>query len=311
MFKSYYSFHRFRYWHKNLVEDPRFSLIDSELIPKTAVFISPNIDVYIDTSDGVNDDLKIQEYCGRIYTCAQLSAGKKFLFFKCAHSSQWSKDIEDYASKHNGTVIPFFKWSFNDYFYSKLIPNLQKYRIDSEKLYDVGLFANFSKQYSYPKPSISNPLISHDDHRKFGIPGSSHDTGKHLVNSRPDILKLIQESRFTNFHGSLSYEEYLKLSLKCRSVLNPPGVGEYTSRMMDQLALGNLIVLRSNSYDNGNSWKEHIPEIDFSKPDWEDSYQRVLDDANLWKEKGRYYYEKLWSPKAIYDYFIDNTFKRT
>ena len=69
-------------------------------------------------------------------------------------------------------------------------------------------------------------------------------------------------------------------------------------------SMADLIVLRKNSYDNGNSWKDYIPEVDFSDPNWAEEYQRVLDDSALWKEKSLYYYEKLWSPKAVFNFMM-------
>ena len=90
----------------------------------------------------------------------------------------------------------------------------------------------------------------------------------------------------------------------CSSVLNPPGVGEYTSRMLDQTAIGNLIVLRKNTYDQGLSWKNYIPEVDFAKKDWEDQYAAILNERILWLEKSTYYYNKCWSREAVFNFLV-------
>jgi hypothetical protein len=279
-------------------------------MPKTGCFFSDDLDVYVDTSDGTNDDLRMHEYCGRILACIKLSKGKKFIFFKSAYSSIWSKKIEAIADQNNGKVVPFFKWSFNPNFYSHTSKNLDSLRSCPRSLdYDIGLFADFNKKYSYPKPSSSDKRISYNDHGKFGIEGTSPNTGEYIIESRPDLLKKLSGTNFRTLHGNYKYSEYIKASMSCASVLNPPGIGEYTSRMMDQLAIGNLLVLRKNSYDNGNSWKDYIPEVDFSNESWVEDYQDILDNSDLWKEKGLYYYENLWSSKAIYDYFLDQIYK--
>ena len=306
-FKAYYNAERFRYIHPLIESSGEFQHSGGALIPKTGCFMSEDLDVYVDTSDGVNDDLKIQEYCGRMLACIRLSKGKKMLFFKAAHSSKWSRDIEDMAQKNNGVVVPFFKWSFNSDFYSKLIPNISRIRGASRREdCDIGIFADLNKRYTYPKPSSSNAIISNTDHRKFNLPGASTNTGEYEISSRPDMLSKVQASKLSYRSASLAYEKYIESSMSCSSVLNPPGIGEYTSRIMDQAACGNLIILRKNSYDNGNSWKDYIPEIDFSKQDWEDDYRNVLADSVLWKEKTLYYYEKLWSPDAVYQYFVNH-----
>ncbi len=309
MFKSYYDYSRFRYIHKHIVSNPLFNTNNTTLIPKTACFFSDVLDVYIDTSDGVNDDLQITEYCARILSCIRMSKGKKFLFFKAAYSPVWSKKIVELAQKNNGKVIPFFKWSFNDNFYSSTLPNIKSLRAETnsrEKTNDIGLFADFSKKYEYPKSSASNALISHSDHKKFEITGTSVNTGFYKINSRPNILQKIDDSSFSVLCKALHYKKYMQASMSCVTVLNPPGIGEYTSRMMDQTAIGNLIVLRKNTYDNGNSWKNHIPEIDFNSENWQNDYQNVLDSAKEWREKCLFYYDNLWSSTAVYNYLIEH-----
>ena len=64
LFKALYDFNRFRYIHQHLESDRSFNCFDRTIIPKTGCFFSEKLDVYVDTSDGVNDDLQIDEYCG-------------------------------------------------------------------------------------------------------------------------------------------------------------------------------------------------------------------------------------------------------
>jgi hypothetical protein len=306
-FKSFYSKTRFRYIHKLLEASNDFDFSGNELIPKTGYFASEDVDVYIDTSDGVNDDLSIQEYCGRMLACIRMSKGKKFLFFKASYSPMWSQSLSRLAEENNGKVIPFFKWSFNDSFYDHTMPNIKNLRSsERDARYDVGIFADLTKLYTYPKPSSSNSIISNSDHRKFILPGHSANTGEYEINSRPSILNKIKDSGLNYCCDSFSYEKYMETSMRCSTILNPPGIGEYTSRMMDQSVVGNLLILRKNSYDHGNSWKDYIPEVDFAKENWLDDYRNIMNDAVLWREKILYYYEELWSPNAVYSYFTDH-----
>jgi len=314
MFKSVYSFDRIRYIHSLIKNNDLFASVqNAELIPKTACFFSDKLDVYIDTSDGVNDDLQIQEYCGRMLACIRLSKGKKFLYFKCALSSEWSTNISKLAKDNNGVVLPFFKWSFNQDFYkispSDLTTLKNKVKNSSHK-YHAGLFADFTKEYKYPYPSSMSPIISCEDISKFNLSdlfGAENLNQKsyYTIRSRSTILaKLEADENLSIFCGPLDYKDYMEKSTECAAVINPPGIGEYTSRMMDQASIGNLIVLRKNSYDQANSWKKYIPEIDFENDNWKEEFQSILDDKILWQEKTQYYYEKLWSPDAVFNFMM-------
>jgi hypothetical protein len=310
MFVAYYDFVRFRYLHNTIDSDSLFSCNNKTVIPKTACFFSENLDVYIDTSDGVNEDLEMQEYCGRIIACVKQSAGRKFLFFKSAYSSEWSKNIEEIAADNNGVVIPFFKWSFNKDFYDYTHGNLQDLRTkvrSTNKNTDLGLFADFTKTYRYPKPSAVNSKVSWSDIDKFGLQDilgveTSFFKDHYQIKSRERMLETFESSSLSMYHGSLPYEQYIQKSLECNMVINPPGIGEYTSRMFDQTSIGNLVVLRKNSYDNGVSWKDYIPEIDFDADDWQEKLQIVLDSKEEWQQKGIEYFENVWSPRPIVNF---------
>jgi|TARA_R110000851_G_scaffold42318_1_gene105283 hypothetical protein len=292
----------------------KFDCRHASLIPKTACFFSDTLDVYIDTSDGVNDDLQIQEYCGRIMSCVRMSKGKKFLFFKCSHSPKWSKNIEKIAEDNNGQVIPFFKWSFNEDFYSHTWANRENLRekVDkSDPVFDLGLFANFSKQYQYPGPSENDPRVSCKDINKFSLQdmlGEEKSTSGavYLMNTRLEMLEDLKKTGLMLSVAHNPYKSYIDLSVNCTAVMNIPGVGEYTSRLFDQTAIGNLIIMRENSYDQGHSWKEYIPSVDFNSPDLTSELKSILESRDLWREKSRYYFDNMWSPKAIFDFFSDH-----
>ena len=314
MFKTFYNSNRFRYIHRLLDDSDLFEFVSNiELIPKTACFFSENLDVYIDTSDGVNDDLEMQEYCGRMLACMRLSRGKKFLYFKCALSSKWSANISKLAKDNNGIVVPFFKWSFNRSFYeisSATRKDLIHKVKNSSPKYHAGLFADFTKEYKYPYPSSQSPIVSCEDIAKFNLsdlfgPEAPKRKQYFKIRSRSSILKKLEEDKtFSLFCGPLKYKDYMKKSTECGVIINPPGIGEYTSRMMDQASIGNLIVLRENSYDHANSWKPFIPEVDFDHDSWREHLQAVLDNKSLWQEKIKYYFDELWSPTAVFDYFV-------
>ena len=64
--KIYYNRERFRYLENELTSRNIFEYAGNEILPKTATIYGDDFNVYIDTSDGVNEDLKVNEYCGRI-----------------------------------------------------------------------------------------------------------------------------------------------------------------------------------------------------------------------------------------------------
>jgi len=308
MFDVYYDKKRFSYIHDDLIKSGIInSYTDKELIYKTAVFVGNDINVYIDTSDGVNDDLNLYEYCGRIKKIIKDLQGKRFLLFKSAYSSKWTKNIEKLAIENNGKVIPFFKWSFNENFYNTVFGNAEKIKVENLKIskeYDIGIFFG-DKKYHYPKPSESDSLISWSDHKKFGIKGTSKNTGYYPINSRKNLIEKLTPTNFKILHTAVSYDEYIKLSYKCKIIINPPGIGEYTSRMVDQSYLGNCIVLRKNSYDNAFTWKNHIPEIDFNNNEWEINLKNIINNYSQHGKACKEYFDKYWASKSIVNYFIE------
>ena len=304
-FDMYYSKKRFGYIDKLLRGSDGFSYLGDEKIKKTACLYGENINVYIDTSDGVNDDLKIQEYCGRMHKVIKDSSGKAFLFFKSAMSNKLSNYIDNMAQENKGRVHPFFKWSFNDDFYNSVFRNREAFIAQNAKVkkeYDVGIFCGL-KPYQYPKPSSFNNSISWSDHEKFGVPGKSENTGFYTNDSRRVLCEKLQSSGFKVLHlEKISYLDYLRESFKCKTVFNPPGMGEYTSRMVDQSYLGGCIFLRKNSYDNAHSWKNYIPEVDFKSSEWEKDLSRIIDNYGYHGMKCQEYFDNFWTPDAIVSY---------
>ena len=116
------------------------------------------------------------------------------------------------------------------------------------------------------------------------------------------MLEKIKSSNFKIFHGGLSYEEYIDKSFECKVIINPPGIGEYTSRMVDQCYLGNCIALRKNSYDNAHTWKNHLPEIDFSSHDWEEKLGIIVENYKEYEKSCEEYFENYWTPVSIIKY---------
>ena len=310
MFDAYYDSQRFFYIKSFLDESNLFAHRGNSQIRKTASFISKNLNVYIDTSDGVNEDLDIPEYCARIIKVVQECRGKPFLFFKSAYSPTRTKNIEAIANKSGGKVIPFFKWSFNQNFYNHLVPNrnlLMEKNRSTLKQYDIGFFAGLDP-YDYPKPNAADPSISWRDFNNFGL-GSPQNTGDYWLSSRKNMLSTITDSNCKELkvvHKTLGYSDYVNESILCKTILNPPGIGEYTSRMFDATFLGKCVVLRKSSYDNGHSWKDYIPEVDFNSESWLSDYHEILDNISEWEEKSLFYYENYWTPQSIWNYFIEN-----
>jgi len=305
--RAFYDKKRFRYLDKDLSKINWIQYCGSENIWKTASFYGDKFNIYIDTSDGVNEDLPIKEYCGRIMKVVQESKGKPFLYFKAAYSPVLSKNIIDIAIKNNGKVVPFFKWSFNENFYKYLRPNrkeLIKKLNSSKKTIDAG-FCSSLVDYIYPKPDINMNSVSWRDKKRFDI-GLGESTGYFLVRTRKDIFEKFNYSNISFFHSKkLPYEQFINHSLSWRSCLNVPGIGEYTSRMFDHCFLGQCLVLRKTSYDFGYSWKEYLPEIDYNKKSWEIKFQKLLDDYKMWAEKSFFYFNEYWTGSTVIKYFLD------
>jgi len=305
MFKAYYDKkRRFKFIHDDLKKIKFIKYHGKEKLRKTGCFYGDSMNFYIDTSDGINEDIAIPEYCARIMKIIEECNGKPFLFFKAAYSPIYTKNIIQLAADNNGTVIPFFKWSFNDNFYKYLLPNrkkLIKKKNSIEKSIDIGFAANL-KHYTFPKPDKENPLVSWKDKELFEI-GSGEDTGYYQIKTRQNNYDQLSQSRFSFFHThKITYQEYIDKTFSWRVCLNPSGMGEYTSRMFDHTFLGQCVVLRKTSYDFGNSWKSHLPEVDFQSEDWEKELQAVLDNHLEWSEKCADYFEKFWSAHAIVNY---------
>ena len=84
MFKLYYYRTRFSYIDNELRSTGLVQYSGSEKVKKTATLYGKDLNVYIDTSDGVNEDLESNEYCGRVFKIIEETKGKPFLFFKSA-----------------------------------------------------------------------------------------------------------------------------------------------------------------------------------------------------------------------------------
>ena len=247
--------------------------------------------------------LRLTSIVEELFLQQSILAEKGFYFLSARTLTYGQKMLNSLLLKTTGLLSRFLSGALMINFYSYTLPNLSNLRSEvalSKHDYDVGLFADFSKEYLYPRPSDSNDKISWMDHSNFNINGSSKDTGWYEIKSRPEILNSLGNSAYKTMAGSFSYPDYINSSMKCKAVLNPPGIGEYTSRIMDQTALGNLVVLRKNSYDQGHSWKEYVPEVNFSSPDWKQELQKIIDNRVYWAEKGRYYYDRLWSPESVF-----------
>jgi len=307
-FKGRYDENRFRYIHQDLIKSGYFTHRGSECIRKTASFYSKKLNIYIDSSDGVNEDLPINEYCGRIYKVIEDSKGKPFLFFKCFLSSKRSQDIIELAEKNGGKVLPFAFWSVVPEFYQYVNGKEKEIIIKNRKktVTDLGFIANLNPYY-YPKPNADNKLIGWPDYKHFGF-GSPENTGEFVINTRQNLFDLFSNSPFSFYHHSkMSYSKYISKTFEWKLNFCPPGMGEYTQRLFDHLALAQVPILRSNSYDFYASWKKYIPEMNFNSPNWEEKIQSILDDRKLWKEKVQYYYNNYLKPFHLVNYIVSTT----
>lgn len=277
MIKGYYN--KKRFW--NFPDD--WKCIGDERIKKTASFYEGKINFYIDSSDGVNEDLGVDEFMWRIEEIVNECNGKPFIVFKTSYSEVHSKKLKEFAQKHNGDVQPFFLWSYyQDFKY--LLDNrerLLKIKNDTEKVYDIGFISSL---------------------RPYDYPDGKGDLLK--INTRQEIFDKLQNSNFSfSWIENLPFEEYLKRSFQCKLVLNVPGIGEYSGRMLEAWALGQALVLRSNTYDNAISYKHYVPEIDFNSRNWENELRVVVDNYKHVEEQSKIYWDMVYGDsEKIFDY---------
>jgi hypothetical protein len=299
-FKAYLDTSRFRYLLGSLNDVFDLTIKNKSLLKKTACFFGKDFNLFIDSADGVNEDLQIQEYCGRMLKIVQDYSDKPFLYLKANYSPIYSANIIALAEQHNGKVENCFTWTFRPGYYSYIMPNLNDLRKQvqqSNKDYDFGFMGNLDP-YVYPKPNLSNELVSWDDFKNFGI-GSPADTGYYKFNPRETLFNQLS-NEFSMFRGSdVSFEEYIKESIKWKVCFNSPGYGEFTARAIIHSAIGQPVLFRKNTYDNPISWKKYWPEVDFSASDWKNEVVKILDNYQDWSEKSQYYHDTYLTSENI------------
>jgi len=243
---------------------------------KVAVFIEKDFNFYIDCID--------REYPNSAHGTVKHANGKPFLYFKTAYSPIESKNIINIIENGGGTIEPFFKWcgaNLSDGFFKELYPvrkQFIKLQRESKKLYDIGYCCSFT---NHAVKKVSE--LRMDFYNKF-------------KNQLGDKF----------FHNEkLKYKDYIQESLKWKLSFNCPGVGEYTSRMMDSSSIGIAPLLRKTTYDNAISWKRYFPEIDFELDNWQNELSNIIDNYKEWGDKSLYYYETHWSSQAIFNYLMN------
>lgn len=254
-------------------------------IKKTACFYNEKINFYIDSSDGVNEDIGIDEHIWRVKAIIADSAGKPFVVFKTSFSEVHSKSLQKLAREHNGDVLPYFLWSYYPEFQHLLKHrnNLIKTKQSSKKNYDIGFVANLAP-YEYP----------------------TEDGDKIMINSRQDMYDKLKNSRFSFFHSEkMPFDDYIRKMFSCKVSINVAGIGEYSGRMFEGWALGQATVIRKNTYDNVISYRGFLPEIDFNADNWEDELQKIVDNYGFWDRRASVYWDMVYAdPLRMFDYAI-------
>ena len=309
-FKAYYSEARFRYISPGLESSFRLQRSKNEIIKKTAVFLGDKFNFFIDTSDGINEDIGRKEYCGRIIRIVQDYPEKPFLYLKTNHSPFYSSTIADIGAQHNGTVMPCYIWTFRPGYYDHIIPNLKELRlrvIKEKKKFDVGFMGGIDP-YRYPKPNYTNPLVAWTDYKDFKI-GSPVPTGYYEISSRKVLYDLLRTQTNFFYGNGKPFVEYIKNSVEWKVCFNPPGIGEFTARAFIHSALGQPVFLRKNTYDNPISWKSFWPEVDFGLNNWSVRVEEVVEQYREWGEKSMYYFENHLQPQHIVKYIVEEVEK--
>ncbi len=255
-------------------------------IKKTACFYNEKINFYIDSSDGVNDDLNIDEHIWRVKTIIADCSGKPFVMFKTSYSGVHSKPLVALARENNGDVVPYFLWSYYPEFkhIQKRRNELIKQKKDTKKIYDVGFCANLAPYY-YPTEEGNEQLA---------------------INSRMELWDKLDKSGFNFFFSEkIKQEDYLRKIFSCKVSLNVPGIGEYSGRMLEGACLGQATVIRKNTYDNAISYRNYFPEIDFNADGWEDKLQNVIDNYTFWDRRASVYWDMVYTSQLnLFDYAL-------
>jgi len=301
MFDAYYDSTRFSYIDSALIKTGQFNYRGASPIRKTGCFYSKYFNFYIDTSNGVNEDLPINEYSGRVLKVIADAGGKPFVYFKSLTSPTRSRPLIQLIENNGGIIKPFVHWCYNPNWYKYTWlkrKSLQQKSRQTKKSFAIGLAANL-KPYYYPKPNATLKNVSWQDYEYFGL-GSNKPTGLYKLTTRQNLHKQLETSNFSYYYtDKIPYRDYINKSLTWRTVLCLPGVGGSTQRIFDHGFLEQCLIIRRTTYDYGYSWKPYIPEIDFDAPDWELQLNGIINDYQLWGEKIRYYFEHFLNPQSI------------
>ena len=310
-FDAYLDPVRFRWLFTELDKSGIINNYYGEKIRKTAAFYSDKINIYIDSSDGMNEDIPVEEYCGRIKKIIEECNGKKFIVFKCFFSYSKSNRIVKLARSNNGEVLPFAGWSNTIEFYDYLLPNIQNIITTNrltKKIYDVGFCGDLNPCF-YPCPDQKDNSVGWTDYNNFNY-GVGKDTGCFKLLTRQTLCNKLSQSNLKFFHAKkIKYSEYINKSLEWHLCLSPPGAGEYSYRMFDFLALGQIPFMRKNTYDFYKSWKSYIPEVDFKSSEWEQDILTVIENQKYWQETSQNYYREVLMPEKMVSYMFSEISK--
>ncbi len=309
-FKAYYDFQRFRYISEELKKKFKLKHRNKALLKKTAIFLGDKFNFFIDSNDGVNESLGINEYCGRIIRLVQDYKDKPFLYLKTSFSLKYCSNMIKIAGQHNGKIIGCYVWTFRPGYYDHILPNIESLRKNVQncpKEFDIGFMGNL-KPYKYPKPNATNPLLTWKDYHYYRL-GSPVNTGYYEFNPRRDLYDKMKKE-FNFFWGSgYSFEDYINESFKWKLCFNSPGYGEFTARAFIHSALGQPVFSRKNTYDNPVSWKDYWPEIDFNSDGWQENLACIVSDYKEWGEKSLSYYMKYLTPQNMVNYIYNEVVK--
>lgn len=273
-----------RFWHF----PTDWICLGESFIKKTACFYNGDTVFYIDTSDGINEDLGIDEGVWRINEIIndKRRGGKPFIMFKTSYSEVHSRKLKDFARENSGDVLPFFLWSYYGEF-NYLIKNRKSFleiKRNTPKEYDIGFIASLN---SYPYPDGCGNLLR--------------------IDTRQILFDKLKNSGLKFFYKEkMSFDDYIKASFKCKLVLNVPGIGEYSGRMLEAWALGQALVCRKNTYDNAFSYKSRVLDIDFNTDGWEEVLKKGVENYEYWENCSKEYWKEVYeNPDVMFDYIKD------
>ena len=291
-------------------------------IRKIGIINKKDYYVLIDCGDGIRDNLKIDEYCGKLYKFifSTKKSKKNFVYFKVNYSPSKSKNIEKMAAEYDGIVAQCMPWSGYAKSYSYFFKNryfLRKKVLKTPKKYDIVFFGSL-RDYYYPAPykdKIFKYPISVYEAKFFYQDYVVSENLKRFFLLKPsrkeyweDIMSGLKNNDRTVFSPPVPFNVYLSNILRTNFNFCPPGVGQIIHKVYENMAIGLPSIIPESSYTFPSPLNINDIGIVYNgKKDFINKYFEFVNESRfreVMKNCVRIY-EKYLTPKAIVEDMIN------